>query len=150
MGWVGIERSRTDPVVRSQPRSKVFADSWNKLREVCYEDEVLSKDKRKDLVEEELLFAKDTCEDMGIPVVKRTARRKKIMPGEKAADEPLTLDQELKRSMLECIERFQQEIDTRCENIECLSDGSTVLEPSNLVLGNRTSQVWLEISMSFL
>ncbi|GBM06889.1 hypothetical protein AVEN_147831-1 [Araneus ventricosus] len=64
-----------------------------------------------------------TCEEMDIPVVKRrTVRRKKIMPGEKAADEPLTLDQELKRSMLDCIGRFHQEIDTRCEGMECISD----------------------------
>ncbi|GBM61725.1 hypothetical protein AVEN_120571-1 [Araneus ventricosus] len=55
------------------------------------------KDKRNDLVEEALKFSKDTCEEIGISVVKRRiARRKKIMPGEKAADEPLTLDQELK------------------------------------------------------
>ncbi|GBM51433.1 Cytochrome P450 2J1 [Araneus ventricosus] len=52
---------------------------------------------------------------MGIPVLKGTIRRKKIMPGEKAADELLTLDQELKMSMLECIDRFQQDMDTRCE-----------------------------------
>ncbi|GBL80529.1 hypothetical protein AVEN_225227-1 [Araneus ventricosus] len=60
------------------------------------------KDKRCDLVEEALEFAKDTCEDMWIPIIKRRAvRRKKIIPAEKAADEPLTLDQKLKRSMLE-------------------------------------------------
>ncbi|GBL74547.1 hypothetical protein AVEN_235470-1 [Araneus ventricosus] len=62
----------------------------------------LLKDKRNYLVEEALQFAKYTCEEMGIPVVRRrTVWRKKIMPGEKAADEPLTLEQELKRSMLD-------------------------------------------------
>ncbi|GIX80355.1 uncharacterized protein CDAR_96311 [Caerostris darwini] len=37
---------------------------------------------------------------MGNPVVKiRIFRKKKILPGSKAADDPLTLDQELKRSI---------------------------------------------------
>ncbi|GBM30516.1 hypothetical protein AVEN_156267-1 [Araneus ventricosus] len=71
---------------------------------------------------------------MDIPVVKRrTIRRKKIMPREKTADEPLTLEQELKRSMLECIDRFQQEIDTHYEGIECISDRFAALEHSILI-----------------
>ncbi|GBL82570.1 hypothetical protein AVEN_263660-1 [Araneus ventricosus] len=70
---------------------------------------VFLKDKRYDIVEEALQFAKDACEEMGILVAKRrTVRRKKIIPGEKVADEPLTLDQELKRSMLEYIEGFNK------------------------------------------
>ncbi|GBM95079.1 hypothetical protein AVEN_111035-1 [Araneus ventricosus] len=60
------------------------------------------------------------------------------MPREKAADEPLTLEQEPKRSMLECIDRFQQEIDTRSEGMECISDRYAVLEPSNLIETSET------------
>ncbi|GBO37917.1 hypothetical protein AVEN_122482-1 [Araneus ventricosus] len=81
---------------------------------------------------------KNTCEEMGIPVVKRTARRKKIMPREKAADDSLTLDQELKRSMLECFDRFQQEIDTLCEGVDCISDRFAVLEPNNQIETSET------------
>ncbi|GBO32914.1 hypothetical protein AVEN_1493-1 [Araneus ventricosus] len=71
---------------------------------------VFLKDKRYDIVEEELQFAKHTCEEMGIPVVKRRTVQEdvNIMPGQKAADEPLTLDQELKRLMLEYIEGFNK------------------------------------------
>ncbi|GBN09326.1 hypothetical protein AVEN_88040-1 [Araneus ventricosus] len=48
---------------------------------------VFLKDKRNDLVEEELQFSKDTCEEMDIPRVKiRTVRRQKMMPREKTAD----------------------------------------------------------------
>ncbi|GBN67213.1 hypothetical protein AVEN_34234-1 [Araneus ventricosus] len=123
----------------SQPRSKVFADSWNKLREVCYQDEK-SKGliKRNDHVEKALQFTNDAFEEVGIPAVKRTIRRKKIMTGEKAADEPLHLDQELKSSMLECIDMFQQEINTRCEGMECISDRFAVLESSNLIETSET------------
>ncbi|GBM19382.1 hypothetical protein AVEN_196012-1 [Araneus ventricosus] len=56
-----------------------FEKSVIKMRSL----KVFLKDKRKDLVEEALQFAKNTCEEMGIPVIKRsTVRRKKIMPGE--------------------------------------------------------------------
>ncbi|GBL74407.1 hypothetical protein AVEN_235366-1 [Araneus ventricosus] len=63
---------------------------------------------------------------------------KKIILGEKAADKPLTLDQKLKRSMLESIDRFQHEIDTRCEGIECISDRFAVLQPNNLIETSET------------
>ncbi|GBN02904.1 hypothetical protein AVEN_249549-1 [Araneus ventricosus] len=56
----------------------------------------------------------------------------------KAADEPLTVDQELKKSMLRVIDRFQQEIDTRCEGMECISEQFAVLEPSNLIETSET------------
>ncbi|GBM35499.1 hypothetical protein AVEN_257197-1 [Araneus ventricosus] len=35
--------------------------------------------------------------------------------------------------MLACIDRFQQEIDTSCEGMECITDRFAVLEPSNLI-----------------
>ena len=47
------------------------------------------------------------CEEMDIPLVKRrTDRKKKVMPEEKVADEPLPFNQELKRSILQYIEKF--------------------------------------------
>ena len=65
------------------------------------------KEKRNNLVEEALKFAKGTCKEMDIPFVKRrTVRKKKNMPGEKGPDEPLTFDQKVKRSMLQCIEKI--------------------------------------------
>ncbi|GBN17135.1 hypothetical protein AVEN_248761-1 [Araneus ventricosus] len=84
---------------------------------------VFLKDKRNDLVEEALQFAKDTYEDLGIPAVKKkNCQEEENYAGEKTADKSLTLDQELKRSMLECIDRFQQEIATLCEGMGCMSD----------------------------
>lgn len=68
---------------------------------------------------------------MGIPVVRRAVRKKKIIPGEMAAIKPLTLDQEPKRSMLVYLDVFRQEINTRCENMECIADQSAILMPSN-------------------
>ncbi|GBM41176.1 hypothetical protein AVEN_35748-1 [Araneus ventricosus] len=54
-----------------------FEKSVIKMRSV----KVFLKDKRNDIIEEALQFAKDACEEMGIPVIKkRTVWRKKIMP----------------------------------------------------------------------
>ncbi|GBM21733.1 hypothetical protein AVEN_118267-1 [Araneus ventricosus] len=100
---------------------------------------VFLRDKRNNLVEEALQFAKDACEEMDIPVVKkRTIRRKAILPREKATDEPLTLDQELKWSVLKCIDRFQQEIDTRCEGMKFITNRFAVMEPSNRIETSET------------
>ncbi|GIY43273.1 uncharacterized protein CDAR_257671 [Caerostris darwini] len=75
-----------------------FEKSVIKMRKV----KVFLMYKRKDLVEEVLQFAQDPCEEMHVPIVKgRIIRRKKIMPGVKAAYDPLTLYQELKSSTLE-------------------------------------------------
>ncbi|GBN55303.1 hypothetical protein AVEN_53067-1 [Araneus ventricosus] len=41
-------------------------------------------------------------------------------------------------SMLECFDRFQQEIDTLCEGVECISDRFAVLEPNNLIETSET------------
>ncbi|GBL74270.1 hypothetical protein AVEN_235269-1 [Araneus ventricosus] len=53
-------------------------------------------------------------------------------------NKPLILDQELKRLTLECIDRLQQETDTRCEGMECISDRFVVLKPSNLIETSET------------
>nr|CAH7750126.1 unnamed protein product [Callosobruchus chinensis] len=92
------------------------------------------KDKRNDLVEKALTFSKELCREMDIPLLKRRhVRKRKLMPGEQTADEPLTLEQELKRSMLECIDRFHQEIDSRCKGMETILLRLSVLDPNNLI-----------------
>ncbi|GBM12733.1 hypothetical protein AVEN_228524-1 [Araneus ventricosus] len=40
--------------------------------------------------------------------------------------------------MLDCIDRFQQEIYARCEGMECISNQFAVLEPSNMIEASET------------
>ncbi|GBO06472.1 hypothetical protein AVEN_30766-1 [Araneus ventricosus] len=40
--------------------------------------------------------------------------------------------------MLECIDRFQQEIDTPCESMQCISDRFAVLESGNRIETSET------------
>ncbi|GBN58003.1 hypothetical protein AVEN_54168-1 [Araneus ventricosus] len=106
------------PVPKTGCKSKLRPNSGNnRPLEQCLK--VFLKDKRNELIEEALQFAKVTCEDLGIPAEKKNCQEEENYAGEKAADDPLTLDQELKRSMLECIDRFQQEIATLCEGMGC-------------------------------
>ena len=49
------------------------------------------------------------CEEQEIPIEKRRIRRKKKMPGEHAEDVDLSVIKEIKRCMLEAMDRFQSE-----------------------------------------
>lgn len=55
------------------------------------------------------------------------------MSGEKTADELMTLDEGLKSSILECIDKVLTRNRYSCEGMECISDWFAVLEPSNLI-----------------
>lgn len=118
------------------------AQKYLQIRGLCFEKAVFKmkslklflKDRRDDLVEKALNFGKETCEEMGIPIIKRrNYRKKKTMPGEMADDEPLSIEKEIKRSMLECLDRFSLEISTRCEAMEAISERFAILQPKNLL-----------------
>lgn len=80
------------------------------------------------------MFAFELCEEMNIPIERKGRRKfKKIMPGEMCKDVGLTLEQELKRSMFECVDRFQEEIRTRFESMESILSTFAVVQASNLV-----------------
>ncbi|GBM55227.1 hypothetical protein AVEN_158113-1 [Araneus ventricosus] len=78
---------------------QIFGISFEKSVIKMTSLKIFLKDKKMTLLRKHCNL-QNTCEEMGIPAVKRrTVRRKKIMPG---AEKQLTLDKELKRSMLEC------------------------------------------------
>lgn len=73
------------------------------------------------------LFSKNLCRETEIPLVKQiNVRRKKSMPGEQLVDELLTLDEEIKISMMEYVDIFHQEIDTDCNGMETISKRQNV------------------------
>ena len=55
------------------------------------------------------------------------------MPEDKVANKLLTFDQEVKRSMLQCIGNFYQEIDIHCKRMECISNQFKILKPTYLI-----------------
>lgn len=89
---------------------------------------------RVELPDNALLFAEQTCEELNVPVQRAGRRKFKIvMPGEKAKDVGLTLHEELKRSMLECMDRFTQELKTRMKSMETICSTFSIIEPHNVI-----------------
>ena len=64
---------------------------------------------RESLVADTVAKAKDICEEMRITTEQRI-RRKRRMPGEEADDAGFTLEEELRREMLDCLDSLSQEI----------------------------------------
>ncbi|GBP34270.1 hypothetical protein EVAR_13409_1 [Eumeta japonica] len=68
---------------------------------------------RTTIVDNAVTFGIKKCNDMDINIEKRGRRRvKRTMPGESAHDAGLSIQEEIRRSMYECIDRFIQEYDT--------------------------------------
>ncbi|XP_042214954.1 uncharacterized protein LOC121861371 [Homarus americanus] len=80
--------------------------------------EVLLK-ARNEIVERAIQYATTQCEEIGTSMETRgRIRRKKMMPGEMARDAGLTMQEEIRRSMFECLDRFSLELDARSEAIQ--------------------------------
>ncbi|CAH2324299.1 Hypothetical predicted protein [Pelobates cultripes] len=60
---------------------------------------------------------------------------RKTMPGEKAKDAGLTLPEEMKRAMFECLDRFHHEI--RSQAIEKILLMFAVIQPNSLVVATE-------------
>ncbi|KAL4718380.1 hypothetical protein ACJJTC_009057 [Scirpophaga incertulas] len=86
-------------------------------------------EKRLHLAEEAIDFAVQKSEKYNISMERRI-RRKKRMPGELASstDAGLTLRAELQKDMLECIDRFNIELETRVKSIKDVASLFEVLE----------------------
>ena len=79
-------------------------------------------DKRNTIVDNAITFATKMCEKIDIPVENRGRRKfKKMMSGEKCRDVGLTIKQELKRAMFECVDLFHSELDNRTKSMEKVS-----------------------------
>ncbi|KAM3962942.1 zinc finger MYM-type protein 1-like [Aphomia sociella] len=69
---------------------------------------------RTTIVDNAVTFGIKKCNDMDINIEKRGRRKvKRTMPGESAHDAGLSIQEEIRRSMYECIDRFIQELSTR-------------------------------------
>ena len=116
----------------------IFLDkAVNKLRGL----KLFLEESRDSLVSGALDFTSKKYEEMEIAIEKRGRRKsKKMMPGENAKDEGLTLKEELKRSMFECVDRLYEELRRRTNSIEDVHNKFTVLQSANLVEANDELQ----------
>ena len=68
------------------------------------------------MVADALAKATYICEEVGIATEQKIRGRKR-MPGEEAGDAGLTLEQELRREMLDCFDSLSQEIHQVSANV---------------------------------
>lgn len=83
----------------------------------------LLKDKiqewRNDLCEKVIEDAEKICKEWGVSTTKRL-RKKRMMPGESTSDTPLDDRQEMRRSLLEVLDKLSSEISNRFNNLSDL------------------------------
>jgi hypothetical protein len=90
---------------------------------------------RIEIVERAISFATKKCEELDISIERRGRRRfRKHMPGEKARDARLTLPEKLQRAMLECLDRFYEELGHRYRAIDDILITFGVARPKTLIL----------------
>jgi len=95
------------------------------------------EENRDELVENALTFSKNFCDKMGIPTEKSKRKSfKKMMPGEEARDEALTLKQELRRCMFQSIDNFRYDLNTRLESVQKIYTIFAAVQSSQLVETN--------------
>ncbi|CAH2295746.1 zinc finger MYM-type 1-like [Pelobates cultripes] len=95
-------------------------------------------DQRSEIVEKAICYATTTCKEMEISMERRgRVKLRKTMPGEKAKDAGLTLPEEMKRAMFECLDHFHHELEIRSQAIEKILSMFAVIKPSSLVVATE-------------
>ena len=94
---------------------------------------------RESLVADAAAKATDICEEVGI-VIERRIRRRRRMPGEEAEDAGLTLEQELRREMLACLDSLSQEIHQRFQQMSSICDRFQFLKSCELLRENTSDE----------
>ena len=88
---------------------------------------------RDALVKQSIETAIKICEKQEIPIEERCVRRKKKMPGEHPEEASLSAVEEIKRCMLEAMNRFWSEIEKRFSEICMLNKVFGFLNPHALL-----------------
>ncbi|CAH2312268.1 zinc finger MYM-type 1-like [Pelobates cultripes] len=73
-------------------------------------------DQHSEIVEKAIGYSTTTCKEMDISMERRgRVKLRKTLPGEKANDAGLTLPEEMKRAMFECLDHFHHELEIRSQ-----------------------------------
>ncbi len=126
-GWASLPFLRQTEGINLEKRSGVI----NGLK-------LFLRDQRNEIVKKAIGYASQQCEEMGISVERRgRIKRKKRMPGEIAKDAGLTMEEEMRRSMPECVDQFSQELDFRSEAMDNVMSTFAAIQPHNLLSANE-------------
>ncbi|CAH2275795.1 chloride anion exchanger-like [Pelobates cultripes] len=95
-------------------------------------------DQHSEIVAKAICYATTICKEMDISMERRgRVKLRKTMPGEKAKDAGLTLPEEMKRAMFECLDRFHHKLEIRSQAIEKILSMFAVSQPSSLVVATE-------------
>ena len=97
---------------------------------------------RDALVKQSIERAIKICEEQEIPIEERRIRRKKMMPGEHAEDVGLSAIEEIKRCMLEAMDRFRSKAEKRFSEMCLLNEVFGFLNPHTLL---RSDSIEIDI-----
>lgn len=93
------------------------------------------EEQRTKVVDNAVQQALAKCEELDIPTEKRIIRKRRL-PGEGARDAGLSLQQETKRAMLECLDRFHMELDTRGKAVNDILLTFSAVQPDHIICAN--------------
>jgi hypothetical protein len=96
---------------------------------------VFLEEQRTKVVDNAVQQALAKCEELDIPTEKRIIRKRRL-PGEEARDAGLSLQQETKRAMLECLDRFHMELDTRGKAVNDILLTFSAVQPDHIICAN--------------
>ncbi|CAH2276007.1 Zinc finger MYM-type 1 [Pelobates cultripes] len=99
---------------------------------------VFLADQRIEIVEKAICHATTMCKEMDISMERRgRVKLRKTMPREKAKDAGLTLPEEMKRAMFECLDRFHHELEISSQAIEKILSMFAIIQPNALVVATE-------------
>nr|CAI5852783.1 unnamed protein product [Callosobruchus analis] len=103
-------------------------------------------EERNTLVTNAIQFGTHKCTEMGIDIERRGRRKvKKNLPGETSSAARLTLQEKVRRSMFECLDRFSQELATRFTAMENISSTFHIVSSKFRIKGSVENELELAV-----
>lgn len=129
--WYDVLRETNAAQIALQSKGLTVDETATKIEAL----RLYIEEKRDHIVKEAIDIATKKSEDYDIPTEKRL-RRKKRMVGEMASEAGLTLKEELQKDMLECLDRFRVELQTRSKSLQDVASLFEIVQTNALLLAN--------------
>ena len=127
--WMEVLRESYDTQKYLQGRGLSLENCFHKMNAFI----AFLVNDRDALLKQSIETAIKICEKQEIPIEERRVRRKKKMPGEHSEDVDLSAVEEIKRCMLETMDRFRSEAQKRFSEIYMLNEVFGFLNPHALL-----------------
>ena len=134
--WLEVLRESCDTQKYLQRKGPSLEDCTHKMKAFI----TFLNNERNALVKQCIERAIKICEEQEIPIEERRIRRKKRIPGEYAEDIGLSAVEEIRRCMLEAMDRFRSEAEKRFSEM-CLLNEAFGLLNSHFLLQSDSMEI---------